>query len=69
MTQYPQTDSTAGSRANDFARQAIQRSLGLMVEFRLFLRWWLLPIVVVLGAGVLIIMVGTALASFMYSLF
>ncbi|HTG74747.1 MAG TPA: hypothetical protein VMB70_13320 [Terriglobia bacterium] len=65
MTQNAQTDFTAGSGANDLARQATQRSLGLMGEFLLFLKWWLLPIVVVLGAGVLIIMVGT----FIYSLF
>jgi len=65
MTQHPQTDFTAGSGPEDFVRRATQRSLGLIAEFVLFLKWWLLPLVVVLGAGVLIIMVGT----FIYSLF
>ena len=71
MIQYPQTDSTAGN-ADDFARQATQRSSGLIAEFLLFLKWWLLPIVVMLmllGVGVLIIMGGMALAPFIYGLF
>ena len=65
MTQYSQTNSTAGSGPEDFVRRVTQRFLGLIAEFLLFLKWWLLPIMVVLGAGGVIIMVGT----FIYSLF
>jgi drug/metabolite transporter superfamily protein YnfA len=46
----------------------------LLVEFWLFLRhnkkWWLLPIVVVLGLfGLLVLLSGTAAAPFIYTLF
>jgi Family of unknown function (DUF5989) len=71
MATHTRTDSTA---ADDFARQATHRSPGLVAEFVLFLRhnkkWWLLPIVVMLlGVGVLIILGGTAMAPFIYTLF
>jgi hypothetical protein len=79
MTQQPTTtkqttNSPGGSTADDFARQATERSSGIVSEFVQFLnhnkKWWLLPIVLVLLAiGVLVVLGGTALAPFIYTLF
>ena len=60
--------------SDDFARRADQRAPSLLAEFVQFLaqtrKWWLLPIVLVLLAiGVLIVLSGTALAPFIYTLF
>ena len=59
---------------SDFANQAEQGSPSLLVEFFSFLKhnkkWWLLPIVVVLILlGLLIVLSGTAVAPFIYTLF
>lgn len=53
---------------------AAERRKGLFGELWFFLsqskKWWLLPIVVILlGFGVLVVLSGTALAPFIYSLF
>jgi hypothetical protein len=65
------------SVANDsstFAREAEERSTGLLREFWSFLlnnkKWWLLPIIVVLLlVGVLVVLGGSAAAPFIYTLF
>ncbi len=60
--------------AGAFARQAEQKSAGLLREYWDFLRhnkkWWLLPILVfLLLVGVLVVLGGTAAAPFIYTLF
>ncbi|MHB1033378.1 MAG: DUF5989 family protein [Pirellulales bacterium] len=62
------------NRPPDFARQVNERPPGLVREFIDFLRfnkkWWLTPIIVVLLlVGLLVILGGTALAPFIYTLF
>jgi hypothetical protein len=62
------------SDADAFARQAEQRSSGLLREYRDFLlhnkKWWLLPIIVVLLlVGVLVVLGSSAAAPFIYTLF
>ena len=69
MTQYPQTDSTAGSGTDDFVPRVTQQSVGLISEFLLFLKWWLLPVVVMLLIVGGLIMGGMVLAPFVYTLF
>ena len=58
----------------DFIQQAEQAQQGLLRELWEWLRynkkWWLTPIVLVLlGVGLLIILSGTAVAPFIYTLF
>jgi hypothetical protein len=58
----------------DFERQAERRSGGPLGEFVDFLRyhrkWWLLPILVVLLlAGLIAVLGGSAVAPFIYTLF
>ena len=60
--------------ADAFAREAQARPTGLVGEFWDFIRhykkWWLVPIVVLLLlAGVIAILGGTAVAPFIYTLF
>lgn len=60
--------------ASDFAREAERPSGGLVHDFWDFLRhyrkWWLTPIILVLLlAGVVAILGGTAVAPFIYTLF
>lgn len=60
---------------NEFLNEAqSQNQPGLMGEFAEFLRenakWWLTPILLVMGLlGVLLILGGTGVAPFIYSLF
>jgi len=60
---------------SEFERAAKgQPRAGLLSEFWYFLghskKWWLLPIVVVLALfGVLVLLSGTAVAPFIYTLF
>ena len=59
---------------NDFESQAAGKRTGLFSEFMEFLgenkKWWLLPIVVViLLLGVLVLIGGSAVAPFIYTLF
>jgi len=58
---------------DDFANQADQAEMGILAEFWDFLihnkKWWLTPIILVLLAmGTLIILSGTAVAPFIYTL-
>jgi hypothetical protein len=60
--------------ADAFAREAEERRAGLVGEFWDFIRhykkWWLVPIVVLLLlAGVIAVLGGTAVAPFIYTLF
>lgn len=70
----PQDTDRGSTTADDFARQAAAPSAGIISEFIQFLKhnkkWWLLPIVLVLlTIGVLVVLGGTALAPFIYTLF
>ncbi len=61
-------------RREEFRELASQRRRGVVVEFLDFLRhnkkWWLLPLLMVLLAlGTLVLLSGTALAPFLYTLF
>jgi hypothetical protein len=58
---------------SDFASQADQSPPGIVAEFWDFLihnkKWWITPIIVVLLLlGILIVMQGTAVAPFIYTL-
>lgn len=60
--------------ANDFEKLTSEPDRGVLAEFWDFLRynkkWWLLPILIVLLLiGVLILLSGTAIAPFIYTLF
>ena len=61
--------------ANEFERMASEQGdRGVLAEFWDFLRynkkWWLLPILIVLLLiGVLLLLGGTAVAPFIYTLF
>jgi hypothetical protein len=59
---------------SDFERQAEQKSSGVVGELVSFLRhnkkWWMTPIILVLLLlGVLVILGGTGMAPFIYTLF
>ena len=58
----------------EFERAAQEKPLSLPRQFLLFLmenkKWWLLPIVLVLGAvGLLALFAGTGAAPFIYTMF
>lgn len=60
--------------ADDFETQAAKNQGGVIAEFWAFLRdnrkWWLIPmLVVLLLLGVLVVLAGTGLAPFIYTLF
>lgn len=62
------------SEQNDFERAAVTNEPGLIAEFSDFLRnnrkWWLTPILLVLFLlGVLVMLSGSAMAPFIYTLF
>jgi hypothetical protein len=64
----------ADSAENEFEKAARQAPATLLGEFRAFLlqnkKWWLLPILLLLLVlGALILLSGTALAPFIYTLF
>jgi hypothetical protein len=61
-------------RKDEFETLANSERRGLLPEFLDFLKhnkkWWLLPMVlVILGLGALVLLGGTALAPFIYTLF
>lgn len=63
-----------GTRGREFQDEAARRRPGLVREFWDFLRdnkkWWMVPILLVLLAfGVLVLLSGTAVAPFIYTLF
>ena len=62
------------SRRREFQEEAAKRRTGLVRELWDFLRdnkkWWMVPILVVLLVfGVLVLLSGTAVAPFIYTLF
>lgn len=62
------------SPQKNFAQQAEEKEPGLIAELFDFLRsskkWWLLPILLVLGlVGLLVLLSSSALAPFIYPLF
>ncbi|MDW8282918.1 MAG: DUF5989 family protein [Myxococcales bacterium] len=68
------SQSPDSQTAEDFARQADAPRPGFVAELWTFLcqekRWWLTPIVVLLVLlGVLVLLSGTAMAPFIYTLF
>ncbi len=61
-------------QSSEFARQANERSLGVVGELVQFLRhnrkWWLMPIIVMLLlVGLLVILGSSVAAPFIYTLF
>jgi hypothetical protein len=59
---------------DDFEAEAGRRQGGVIAEFWCFLRdnrkWWLVPmLVVLLLLGVLVVMAGSGLAPFIYTMF
>lgn len=65
-------DATPGAR-EDFQRAADGSSTGLLVELARFLRenrkWWLVPVIVsLIVIGALVLLGGTAVAPFIYTL-
>ena len=61
-------------RAEEFREEAQAPRMGLLAEFWYFLRhnkkWWLMPILVaILLVGALVVLGGTGLAPFIYTLF
>lgn len=62
------------NRMNEFEKVAQEKPLSLPAQFLLFLmdnkKWWLLPIVIVLGlVGLLAVVGGTGAAPFIYTMF
>lgn len=69
-----ESQPAAPKPTDDFAKQAQEQDPGLLWEFWDFLRynkkWWLTPIVLVLLLlGALVILSGTAVAPFIYTIF
>jgi hypothetical protein len=74
MTPDSSNKSNSNRQANDFQRQAEQKSPGLAAEFLFFLlhnkKWWLIPIfVLLLLIGLLLLLSGTGAAPFIYTIF
>jgi len=68
------TQAQRRQQAELFQQQAGESQIGLVAEFIEFLRynkkWWLTPIIVVLGlVGLLVVLGGTGAAPFIYTLF
>jgi hypothetical protein len=66
--------SASGLNGQDFETAGRRKRTGLLVEFLHFLahnkKWWLLPILLVLLLLALLVMLsGTALAPFIYTIF
>jgi hypothetical protein len=69
-----QTSEQPESTPNTFEQTARTQRSGMLSEFVRFLmhnkKWWLVPIIVVLLLlGALVILGGTAIAPFIYTLF
>jgi Family of unknown function (DUF5989) len=70
----PTDKEKALADARSFARKASAKPTGFLHEFWLFLRgnkkWWLTPLLVILLVfGALVVLGGTAVAPFIYTLF
>lgn len=69
----PEVSDTTKKEPTEFSNQAEEQSVGLIAEFIAFLthnkKWWLIPIIVVfLLAGLLILIAGSPLGPFVYTL-
>ena len=67
-------NESSTTERNDFASSAEEKRPGLFAELSAFLlenkKWWLLPIILVLlGVMGLVLLGGTAVAPFIYTLF
>ena len=74
MTEETPVEQDQGKDAGEFANQAEQQSDNIVVEFWYFLRynkkWWLTPILIVLGLITGLVILGTSgAAPFIYALF
>ena len=74
MKRKTRDSSNADRYDNDFQRHAEQSSPGLVREFIDFVlhnkKWWLIPIVVMLLLlGLLVVLSGSGVAPFIYTLF
>ncbi len=61
-------------KQSDFESLATEKQQGIVAEFMSFIKenqnWWLFPIILVLlGIAALVILGGTAVAPFIYTLF
>ena len=70
----PDDSKPENSREDQFEQHAAQPQAGLVAELIEFIicnkKWWLTPIIVVLMlVGVLVVLGGTGLAPFIYTLF
>jgi len=68
------SDDNPDQQANEFERQANSRQSGIVGEFFDFIKnnkkWWLTPIIVLLLlVAALVLLSGSAVAPFIYSLF
>lgn len=73
MTSEPKSAEARRQEASEFEQQAEQSQQGIVGEFVDFLRhnksWWLAPIIIVLlGVGALVVLSGTAIGPFIYTL-
>ena len=69
----PGQDSELNSAKNEFQKAGEGKQLSLVEEFLLFVvqnkKWWLIPILLVLGLfGLLIVLGSTGAAPFIYTL-
>jgi hypothetical protein len=70
----PEVDADKASPMSDFERLAHEKPLSITRELVLFItenkKWWLIPILLVLGAlGLLMALSTTGAAPFIYTLF
>ena len=71
MAKEPQADRQ--DQAEDFAREAEEQNDNILIEFWDFLlynkKWWLIPIIVMLlFIGAIVLLSGTSIAPFLYTL-
>ena len=69
-----QTKQTSDDSKSEFEKAGEEKQLSLFEEFRLFVmenkKWWLIPILLVLGlVGLLVVLGSTGAAPFIYTLF
>ena len=66
--------AASGHKNDDFVKLTQQKRPGIVAEFWFFLRhnkkWWLIPILLIfLLLGLLVVLGGSAVAPFIYTLF
>lgn len=73
-SEVEKSETGESARKSEFESEAAGKRVGLTTEFMEFLgqnkKWWLLPIIVViLLLGVLVLISGTPVGPFIYTLF